>query len=423
MRPLEVDLQTKFDVETLRKEYPALSRKWGVKDLAYLDNAASLLKSRAVIQKQAEFDLQSYSNVHRSVHRLSEEATNAYEAAREKIVEFFGASVDHSVVFTKGTTEAINLIASSWGENQIESGDCIFVTRMEHHANFVPWQQLAKARSAQFTILELDSEFRLDLSQFQKLLFERKPKVVALSAMSNVTGVINPVQELSALAKKASALVVVDAAQWAAHLPLSIEKEWPDVDFVCLSAHKLGGPTGMGVLIGKKEILEQLPPYQFGGDMILDVSDHETLFNELPLKFEAGTPNISGAVGFGYALDFLAERQMKTLGGYEQSLCEYALSQLADVPGLKMMGPTNSKMRGPIFSFSIEGIHAHDMGSFLDAELIAVRGGHHCAQPLHKFYSVPSTTRASFSFYNRIDEVDRLVGTLKEAISFFGRKK
>jgi len=410
----------KLNIDEIRREFPSLSRIINGKQLAYLDNAASLLKPKVALEKQLEFDSLHYSNVHRSVHTLSQEATQAYEEARAKIKKFFGVNEGWEAVFTKGTTESVNLVCSSWGNDCISAGDRILVTRMEHHANFVPWQQLAKRKAAHLDIVELDSEYRLDLASFEAAL-KKGPKIVAFSAMSNVTGVINPVEDLARMAKKYSALVVVDAAQWVAHFPLELSVDWPHVDFVCLSSHKMGGPTGLGLLIGKVEILESMSPYQFGGDMILDVRDDETLFNELPLKFEAGTPAISGAVGFGFALDFLHQWKWDELSAHEAALTEYALAKLSELEGVQLLGPSVSEMRGPVFSFTFDKIHSHDLGSFLDSEAIAVRGGHHCAQPFHKHYSVSSSTRASFSFYNTFEEVDRLVEALRAAGRFFKR--
>lgn len=413
--------QLHFDLDQLRAQYPVLRREIHGKKLAYLDNAASLQKPQVVIDTIKNFYEQSYSNVHRSVHLLSQEATESYEAVRPLVAKFLGTKNTKEVIFTKGTTDSLNLVAATLGQQILKEGDSIVVTRVEHHANFVPWQQLCKTKRAKFEIVELDDNFHIDLEDFKKRL-QNKPKIVAFSAMSNVTGSIHPVKELSALAKQAGAVVVVDAAQWSAHLPMDVA-DWPDVDCVAFSGHKIGGPTGIGVLWGRESLLETLPPYQLGGDMILEVQDHETQFNELPFRFEAGTPNIAGVIGMGAAIEFLNQWNFQSLSEYEAQLCEWGVEEFNRLENVKLIGSGSPDNRGPVFSFMIPGIHPHDLGSFLDQYAVAVRAGHHCAQPLHFHHQFAASTRASFCYYNTKEELERLVEAIQEAQKFFGRSR
>lgn len=406
-----------FDVNKLRLDFPILQRKVHGKSLVYVDNAASMQKPKCVLDKMDGFYLNHYSNIHRSVHLLSQEATASYESVREKLCSFFSTKLTEEIIFTKGTTDAVNLVASSLGNLVIQEGDEIVVSRMEHHANFVAWQNLAKRKKAHFKIVELADDFSIDKNAFKKALSKRT-KIVALSAMSNVLGTANDLAPYVEMAKAVGAYVLVDAAQWAAHLPMNISK-WGDIDFCCFSAHKIGGPTGVGALWGKKKILEQMPPYQFGGDMILNVGDQSTEWNELPYKFEAGTPAIAEVIGMGEAIDYLQSWNLSELSRHEEELCSYSLEKILKIKGLSVFGSKEITSRAPVFSFTVDGIHPHDLGTFLDHDGVAVRAGHHCAQPLHAFYKLGSTTRASFCFYNTKEEVDKVIESLKRAIDYF----
>jgi cysteine desulfurase/selenocysteine lyase len=332
-----------------------------------------------------------------------------------------GAGSEREIIFTKGTTDAINLVVSSFGESQIKAGDVIAVTRMEHHANFVPWQQLARRKNARFEIIELTDDLRLDPKEVDRVL-ALKPKILAVSLLSNVTGVTNPVASLAARFKMVGTTILVDAAQGIAHGEVSIERLGP-IDFLAFSAHKLCGPTGIGVLWGREAILDRMPPYQFGGNMISHVSDLDSEWNELPHKFEAGTPDIAGVVGLGAAIDYIETFGRKRIQDYEESMTEYVISRIADIPGLKLLGPDSHHHRAPIFSIAINGVHAHDLATYLDMQGISVRAGHHCAHPLMFKLGLPATCRASFSFYNTYEEADLLIKALKDAPLFFARKK
>jgi len=410
-----------FDVDLIRSEFPILQSQMNGKKLIYLDNAASMQKPQEVIDVIDEFYSKAYSNVHRSVHRLSYEATIQYEGVRKKVCRWIGTKNPNEIIFTKGATESINLVARSLGNSIIQSGDSILVSRMEHHANFVPWQSLAKEKSLCFQIVELDDQFKIDQKDFREKL-KSNPKIIALSLMSNVLGNLCELNDVIAEAKSSGALVLIDAAQSVAHAKLDLS-QLGDIDFLVFSAHKIGGPTGVGVLWAKEELLNQMPPYQFGGDMILDVSDEESLWADGPHKFEAGTPNIAGVIGFGAALDFLSSIDWTGLEEHERKLTAYAFEKLEQVPGLKLFGPKLCEARRPIFSFEMSKVHPHDLGTFLDHHGIAVRAGHHCAQPLHRHFKLGSTTRASFCFYNQISEVATLTNALEEAWKFFRAEK
>lgn len=407
-----------LDVERIRSDFPILSREVRGKPLIYLDNAATSQKPLHVIRAQSKVYEELNANVHRGVHFLSQASTDAYERSRSKIARFLGAATDQEIIFVRGTTEALNLVASTLGQREIKAGDQILVTRMEHHANFVTWQQLAKQKGAEFKILELGQDYTLDLSELEAILKQGKTKIFAFTAMSNVLGTINPVAAMAKLAKKYGAYVVVDGAQAAAHMPWKLE-DLGEIDFYCFSAHKMCGPTGIGVLWGRRELLENLPPYQFGGDMILQVGDQETKWNELPWKFEAGTPNYGDSIAFGAALDYLEHFGMDKIHAYEKQLTTYCLGQMQDLKGVKIFCPKDPNIRGGNVSFVVDTVHAHDMATFLDAEGIAIRAGHHCAQPLMRVLKVPATNRASFYFYNTFAEIDTFVGAVKRAMEFF----
>lgn len=421
-----MSLHSSWDLAQIRKDFPILSRKVHEKPLVYLDNGATLQKPKTVIDAITNFYTQSNANVHRGVHYLSQIATDAYEGVRPKLCRFLGTKNEKEIIFTRGTTEAVNLVTQSLSspslKNQISTGDTLAVTRMEHHSNFVPWQQLARLKNAHFEIIELNEDRRISSDSLRTVL-EKKPKVLSLTLMSNVSGVINDVASIAKALKEKSpgSLIFVDAAQGAAHFPISIPALGP-IDFLAFSSHKLGGPTGVGVLWGRESVLKSLPPYQFGGDMISQVSDQESTWNELPWKFEAGTPNIADVVGLGAAIDYLSELGMQNIEAYEKSLTQYALDALLKIDGLTLFGPKKSENRGAVFSFVFEGVHPHDLATFLDVEGIAVRAGHHCAQPLLKHSQIPALTRASFSFYNTPAEVDHLAQVLIQARQYFSKK-
>ena len=412
---------TLLDTKHIREDFPILSRNVRGKSLVYLDSGATSQKPASVIQAMTDYYSSYNANVHRGVYWLSQEASEKYEAVRGKVGHFIGVTDEREIIFTSGTTESINLVASTWGRTNIQAGDDVIVTRLEHHSNFVPWQALAKERGANFKIVELTSDYRIDLDSLKNNL-AGKPKILAISLMSNALGTITPIREIATLAKNAGAVVVVDAAQAAAHLPLDIKQLGP-IDFLAFSSHKLCGPTGFGILWGRHELLDKMPPYQYGGDMILRVEDHETRWNELPLKFEAGTPNIAGAIGFGAALDYLTEIGMEKIQAHEIEIGQYALKKLQTVKDLKIIGPVTNENRGSLFSFVLGDVHPHDIATFLDSEGIAVRAGHHCVQHLNQKLGITATTRASFSFYNNLGELDHLVEALNKTRTFFGKER
>ncbi len=410
---------TKFDLQRIRADFPILTREVRGKKLVYLDNAATTQKPLAVIEAWNGVYRNLNANVHRGVHFLSQESTDAYEKARRKVASFLGVKNEAEIIYTRGTTEAINLVATSWGRDNVKAGDDVIVTRLEHHSNFVPWQALAQAQNANFKVVELTNDFTLDLDHLETVLKSGKPKVLAVSAMSNVLGTITPIAEIAKLAKKYGALVVVDGAQAIAHLPRGIADFGP-IDFLAFSAHKMCGPTGIGILWGRKEILEKMTPYQYGGDMILQVSDEKTDWNELPWKFEAGTPNYGDAIAFGAALDYLQDLGLDKIAAHEKELLTYGKSLLTQIPGVKVLAPSNPKEHGAVLSFTVDKVHPHDLATFLDAEGIAIRAGHHCAQPLMKKLKVTATNRASVYFYNTKDEIGALATQVQHAQEYFG---
>ena len=404
----------------VRKDFPNLERVIDGKPLCYLDNANTAQRPKKVVDAVVKYYTHFNANVHRGVYTMSQEATDAFEAVRGKVARLIGANTEKEIIFTKGTTEAINLIAYSFGEGAIQAGDVIAVTRMEHHANFVPWQQLAKRRGARFEIIGLTDDLRLDPKEVDRVL-ALKPKMLAISMLSNVTGVVNPIQSLAARFKMVGTTIVVDAAQGAAHGEVLLERLGP-IDFLAFSSHKICGPTGVGVLWGREELLEKMPPYQVGGNMITHVGDYESEWNDLPHKFEAGTPDIAGVIGFGAAIDYLETLGRVRIEEYERKITEHVLNELKTVPGVRLIGPTDPHHRAPIFSVAIEGVHAHDLATFFDMQGIAVRAGHHCCHPLMMKLSLPATCRASFSFYNTLEEADLFIKALREAPKFFARK-
>ena len=404
-------------MDHLRADFPILDRLVNGKRLAYLDSGATTQKPIQVIDAVSDYYRNHNSNVHRGAHTLAEEATTAYEGARHKVARFIGADSSDEVVFTRGTTSAINLIAYGWGLNRLTPGDRILLTVMEHHANIVPWQLIAKHTGAELVYLELDDDYRVDLSSLDEVIDERI-KIVSVSGMSNVTGTIGPVAELVAAARKVGAVVIVDAAQSVPHLPTDVSTM--GADFIAFSAHKMLGPTGIGALWGRRGILEEMEPAEGGGEMITDVRLYESKWAPVPHKFEAGTPPIAQAVGFGAAIDYLDKIGMSEVRNHEIRITEYALDRLAEIPDLTVVGPRDLAVRGGTVSFELGDVHPHDVATILDQEGVAVRAGHHCAKPLMRYLNVPATARASFYVYTTREDIDQLVTGLHRARQLFG---
>jgi cysteine desulfurase / selenocysteine lyase len=405
-----------LDVEQVRKDFPILSQEVrpGV-SLVYLDSAASSQKPRQVLEAMDHYYRTSHSNVHRGIHHLSDLATNAYEGARSRIARFIHAPDPVTLIFVRNATEAINLVANSWGREHLEPGDEILLTELEHHANLVPWMMIAEERGATIRYVPLGSDGLLDLSDLDNLLTART-KMFAFTAMSNVLGTITPVKQLVEAAHRAGALALVDAAQSVPHLPVNVEEL--DCDFLVFSGHKMCGPTGIGVLYGKRHLLEAMPPFMGGGDMIRRVTFEGFIANELPYKFEAGTPAIAEAVGLGAAVDYLDGLGMDNVHRHEQYITNYALEALSEIEGLKLLGPPASQ-KGGIATFILEGMHPHDIAQLVDEDGIAIRAGHHCAMPLHHKLGVPASARASFYVHTTTGEIDKLVRSLERARQVF----
>jgi cysteine desulfurase / selenocysteine lyase len=407
-----------FDVESVRQDFPILRRTVNGKPLVYLDNAATSQKPRGVIDALVDYYERFNANVHRGVHQLSQEATDAYEAVRRQAARFINASAEEEIVFVRNTTEAINLVAYAWGRHVLEAGDEIVVTELEHHSNLIPWQMAASETGAVLRLVPLRDDGTLDLEQYAALLSDRT-RLVAVTQMSNALGTINPVREMAALAHECGALILVDGAQSVPHLPVDVQDL--DCDFLAFSAHKMLGPTGVGVLYARKAILDAMPPFQGGGNMILQVWwDHAT-WNEAPFRFEAGTPNIADVIAFGPALDYLTSLEMTAVREHERALSAYLLEALREVPGLIVYGPRTAERRGGVFSLGFPDIHPHDVGTVLDAEGVAIRAGHHCCQPLMRRLDVAATARASVYLYNTQAEIDTLVRALCKVPALFRR--
>jgi len=399
----------------LRQDFPILSRQIHGKPLIYFDNAASSHKPRQVVEAMATYYYQHHANVHRGAHTLSAEATELYEEARRKVAHFINAPSPESLVFTRNTTEAINLVAHSWGRQHLKDGDEVIVSEAEHHANLIPWQLIAERTGAVIKAVRLTPEQRLDLEHYQRLLSPRT-KVVAIAHMSNVLGVVNPIRQFADLAHSVGAVMVVDGAQAAPHLPVDVQAL--GADFYAFSGHKMCGPTGAGALWARAELLRAMPPFLGGGEMIRKVYIDHSTYADIPMRFEAGTPNIAEAIGLGAAVDYLSGIGRQAIFEHDQALARYALERLEGLEGITLYGPHGDD-RGGIIPFNLQGIHPHDVATALDSEGIAVRAGHHCAQPLMRALGVQSTARASFYFYNTEDEVDRFVEALVKARNFF----
>jgi len=407
-----------LDVKRIRQDFPILGRTVHGKPLVYLDNAATTQKPRQVIEALSRYYTHFNANIHRGIHTLAEEATAAYEAVREQTARFVHATSPRSIVFTRNATEAINLFANAWGRKFLQPGDQILLSEMEHHSNLVPWQLVAKATGASLAFLPITDDGRLRLDKLDTLLTPRT-KLVAITHMSNVLGTINPIERIAEQAHQRGALVLVDAAQSAPHIPLDAQRL--GCDALAFSAHKMLGPTGVGVLVAREELLEDMDPFLGGGEMISDVQLPSATWNEVPWKFEAGTPNIADVIAFGEALAYLERIGMEQVRVHEQELTAYALKQLGTIEGITLYGPSEVGTRGGVVSFNLEGLHPHDVGTVLDTEGVAIRAGHHCAKPLMRRLGVAATARASFYLYNTREEVDRLVDALRVAQVFFGK--
>ncbi len=402
------------DVQSLRRQFPILSRQVHGRPLVYLDNAATTQKPLAVIEAERHYYEFQNANIHRGVHALSQEATDAFEAARDTVRVFLNAPHREEIIFTRGATEAINLVAHSWGRSNLAAGDEILVSEMEHHANIVPWQLLCEATGAVLKVIPIDERGALVPGAFESLLGPRT-RLVGITQVSNALGTVNPVADIVRKAHQAGALVLVDGAQAVAHL--SVDVSALDCDFFVFSGHKLYGPTGIGVLYGKRDLLEKMPPYQGGGDMIAQVTFKKTTYNELPYKFEAGTPHIAGAVGLGAAIDFVRSVGLEAIAAHEDALLAQATRLAGEFQGLQVIGTAPGK--ASILSFVMKGVHPHDIGTILDREGVAIRTGHHCAMPVMDHYHLPATARASFALYNTPDEVDALFRALRRVEELF----
>ena len=406
-----------LNVHEIRNDFPILQRKTHDNvPLVYLDSTATSQKPLAVIEAMDGYYRRSNANIHRGVHTLAEEATAMYERAREKIAKFINAPSARQVIYTRNTTESINLVAYSWARSKLTAGDLVILTEMEHHSNLVPWHMLQAERGIELDFIPVTDSGLLDLDAYKTLL-ARSPKLVSFTDMSNVLGTINPAAEIIRMAHEAGAVTLVDAAQSVPHLLVDVQAL--DADFLAFSAHKMCGPTGIGALYGRLELLESMPPFLGGGDMIKEVKLRSFKPNTLPHKFEAGTPAIAEAVGFGAAVDYLTSVGMENIATHEHAITEYALERLEEIPGVRVFGP-DAGYKGGVAAFTLEGVHPHDVAQILDRDGIAVRAGHHCAQPLHEKFGIPATSRASFYLYNTKDEVDLLVNGIYKVKELFG---
>jgi cysteine desulfurase / selenocysteine lyase len=407
-------VQPDFDVHKVRADFPILARKIHNKPLVYLDNAATTQKPQAVIDTLIYYYTAQNSNIHRGVHTLSEEATASYEESRATVQRFLNAADPREIIFVRGATEGINLVAQTWGRANIRSGDEIVISAMEHHSNIVPWQILCEQQGANLRVAPVNDAGELLLDEFEKLLGP-KTKLVAMSHVSNALGTVNPVRKIVEAARRVNARVLLDGAQAVPHMPVDVRAI--DCDFYAFSGHKIYAPTGIGILYGKAELLEAMPPYQGGGDMISSVTFEKTLYNRLPYKFEAGTPHVSGAIGLGAALDYVNSVGLDRIARHEKQVLAYGTRRLLEIPGLRLVG--TAKEKEGILSFVLEGIHPHDVGTILDQEGIAIRTGHHCAQPLMERFGVPATARASLALYNTVEEMDALARGIEKVREVF----
>jgi len=403
-----------WDVEKIRADFPVLSQTVNGKPLVYLDNAASSQVPQLVIERGAKYLREEHSNIHRGVHYLSQNATTAYEAAREKVKRFINAKEAKECIFVRGCTEGVNLVAYSFGRKFIGEGDEIVVSQMEHHSNIIPWQMVAEEKGAKIRMIPMNERGELIIDEYENLLNERT-RIVAVTHVSNALGTVNPIKEMIATAHKFGVPVFVDGAQSVPHFPVDVQDL--DCDFFTFSGHKMFAPTGSGILYGKREWLDKMPPYQTGGGMIRTVSFEKTTFAPIPDKFEAGTPAIAAGIGLGASIDYLNSIDFEAAAAYERELLEYATERMSDIPGVKLIGTAAEK--ASVLAFTVEGVHPHDIGTILDQSGIAIRAGHHCAQPVMQFFDVPATARASFAFYNTREEVDKLVDAVQKVIEVF----
>ena len=408
---------TQFDIDQIRNEFPILQQKINGNPLIYFDNAATSQKPRQVIQALTQYYTEYNANIHRGIHTLAEKATKAFEESRATAKSFIHASSVEEIIFVKGVTEGINLVASSFGETFIQKGDEILISAMEHHSNLVPWQRLCEKTGASLNIIPIQEDGEIILDSFYKLVNART-KMVAINHASNSLGTVNPIKTIIDYAHQWNAAVLIDGAQAGAHLPIDVQAL--DCDFYCLSSHKMYGPTGTGILFGKKVWLEKMPPYQGGGEMIKDVSFQKTSYNDLPYKFEAGTPNIADVIAFKAALDFITRLGKENIARHEDQLLEYATQQISKIPGVRIIGKAKEKVG--VLSFVVDGIHPFDLGQMLDSRGIAVRTGHHCTQPLMDMWGLEGTVRASFAVYNTFHEIDQLADALTRIINFLKTK-
>ena len=404
-----------FEADSIREDFPILKQLVYGKPLVYLDNAATSQKPTAVIDAMTHYYSTDNSNIHRGVHLLSERATQQYEEARVKAQHFINAAAPKEIIFTRGTTEAINLVAGSYGRANVVSGDEVLISAMEHHSNIVPWQILCEEKGARLRVAPINDDGELILEEFPKLLTERT-KIVSLAHVSNALGTINPIRAIVEIAHRHNIPVMIDGAQAAPHMKLDVQEL--NCDFYAFSGHKVFGPTGIGVLYGKASLLDAMPPYQGGGDMIASVTFEKTTYNTLPYKFEAGTPNIAGTIGLGAAIDYVNQIGVERIARYEQELLDYGTDALSQIPGLRLIG--TAKDKAGVLSFVLEGVHPHDVGTILDREGIAIRTGHHCAMPVMDRFGIPATARASLAFYNTKEEIDALVAGIHKVKEVFG---
>ncbi|MBF2364139.1 cysteine desulfurase [Listeria marthii] len=406
-----------IDIQKIRADFPILDQEINEKPLAYLDNAATSQKPKQVIEALTHYYQFDNANVHRGVHTLAARATDAYESARSKVAKFIHAREVAEIIFTRGTTSAINLVVDSYAEANIEAGDEIVISYLEHHSNLIPWQQLAKRKGAVLKYIELEEDGTISVDQAKKAIGE-KTKIVALAHVSNVLGTITPIKEIAALAHKFGAVILVDGAQAVPHMEVNVVDL--DADFYAFSGHKMMAPTGIGALYGKRELLDAMEPTEFGGEMIDFVELYDSTWKELPWKFEAGTPIIGGAIALGAAIDYLAEVGLENIHAHEQALASYAIEEMSKIEGITIYGPKDASKRCGLVTFNLEGAHPHDIATILDEDGVAIRAGHHCAQPLMKWLDVSSTARASFYIYNTKEEIDALIDGLKLTKEYFG---
>ncbi len=398
----------------IKSDFPTLNQKINGNDLVYLDNAATTQKPNSVINSVNEYYKKTNSNIHRGVHTLSQEATEKYENARMKIAKFINSTTEKEIIFVRGATEAINLVANSYVRPLLQPNDQIIITEMEHHANIVPWQIICKEKEAELKILPMNSKGELIVDELEKII-TKKTKFMAINHVSNSLGTINDVRKIVEIAHKHNIRILIDGAQAVQHIPIDVKEI--DADFYCFSGHKIYAPTGIGVLYGKKKLLDEMPPYQGGGDMIKSVTFEKTIYNDVPNKFEAGTPNISGAIGLGTAIDYIQDIGIDNIAKHESDLLNYATEKIKEIKGVKIIG--NAKDKASVLSFTMENIHPHDIGTIMDSHGVAIRAGNHCTQPVMDFYSIPATARASFAIYNDKTDVDKLISSVKKTMEVF----